>query len=184
MSALCMYIALAYYLAGRENRAGTGFVLQEAVPSSIFSWGKDIGFIIGGIALMVLGSNLLVESVSLLARQFGVSEAVIGLTVVAAGTSMPEFATSIVAALRRQPDVAVGNVVGSNIFNILGILGISSLITPLSAPGISMVDLSVMVLSAVLLLPLAWTGKILKRWEGGLLLLGYGLYLWWLWPSP
>ena len=156
---------------------------RETVPSSAGLWLKDLMFILGGIGLMVIGSKLLVDSVSLLARLIGVSEAVIGLTVVAAGTSMPELATSIVAALRRQPDVAVGNVVGSNIFNILGILGISSLITPLSAPGISRVDLSVMMAAAIILLPLAWTGMILKRWEGGLLVLGYGLYLYWLWPS-
>lgn len=183
VSALCVYTSLAYYLAKRESSAGAEFGTQGAVPASIGSWSKDIVFFMGGIALMVLGSKLLVNSVSLIARLLGVSEAVIGLTVVAAGTSMPELATSVVAALRRQPDVAVGNVVGSNIFNILGILGISSIITPLSAPGISMADLSVMVISAVLLLPLAWTGKILKRWKGGFLLLGYGLYLWWLWPS-
>jgi cation:H+ antiporter len=179
-SALGLYIALTYYLTIRANSGDMRS--HEPVPSSIGLWVKDILFILGGIAMMVLGSNLLVDSASLLARLIGVSEAVIGLTVVAAGTSMPELATSIVAALRRQPDVAVGNVVGSNIFNILGILGVSSLITPLSAPGISMVDLSVMMIAAVVLLPLAWTGMILKRWEGGLLLLGYALYLYWLWP--
>lgn len=183
VAALCIYIFLTYYLAKRESSAEAGFGTKVVAPLSIGAWLQDLVFIIGGVLLMVLGSNLLIDAVSQLARRFSVSEAIIGLTVVAAGTSMPELATSVVAALRRQPEVAVGNVVGSNIFNILGILGITSLITPLTAPGITMVDLSVMVLSAVLLLPLAWTGMIIKRWEGAFLILGYGLYLWWLWPK-
>lgn len=181
--ALCIYISLTYYLAMKESRAIAEPAIQQSGTESSGSWIKDILYILGGVALMVLGSKLLVDSVSHIARFAGVSETIIGLTVVSAGTSMPELATSVVAALKQQPDVAVGNVVGSNIFNILGILGISSLLTPLSAPGVSLVDLTVMVTVAVLLLPLAWTGKILNRWEGAFLLLGYGLYLWWLWPT-
>jgi cation:H+ antiporter len=183
VAALCAYTALAYYQAQKETGAVPEFGIPLAAPASVGTWSKDIVYIICGIAALLLGSKLFVDSASFIAHKVGVSEAVIGLTVVAAGTSMPELATSIVAAVRRQPDLAVGNVVGSNIFNILGIIGITAIITPLSAPGISMVDLSAMVIAAVLLLPLAWTGKILKRWEGLLLLSGYGLYLWWLWPS-
>lgn len=181
--ALGIYLSLTYYLAMKESGAIAGSEIQQSGSEFSGSWPKDIFYIIGGVALMVLGSKLLVDSVSHIARFAGISEAIIGLTVVSAGTSMPELATSVIAALKRQPDVAVGNVVGSNIFNILGILGISSLLTPLSAPGVSLVDLTVMVVVAVLLLPLAWTGKILTRWEGGFLLFGYGLYLWWLWPT-
>lgn len=177
---LVLYIALTYYLTIRVKSASLRAHEEEAEPNS--SWGKDIAFILGGIALMVLGSNLLVDNVSMIARVLGVSEAVIGLTVIATGTSLPELATSLVAACRRQPDIAVGNVVGSNIFNILGILGVTSLIAPLSAPGISTVDISAMLLTAVILLPLAWTGMKIERWEGALLLVGYGVYLWWLWP--
>ena len=176
---LCLYIALTYYLTIRVKSASLR-AHEEERPSG--SWIKDIAFILAGIALMVLGSNLLVDNVSIIARVLGVSEAVIGLTVIATGTSLPELATSIVAAFRRQPDIAVGNVVGSNIFNILGILGVTSLITPLSAPGISAVDRSAMMLAALVLLPLAWTGMKIERWEGALLLAGYGVYLWWLWP--
>lgn len=177
---LVLYIALTYYLTIRVSSASIR--AHEEEPTSSGSWLKDIAFILSGIALMVVGSNLLVNAVSLIARVVGVSEAVIGLTVIASGTSLPELATSVVAALRRQPDIAVGNVVGSNIFNILGILGVSSLITPLAAPGISSVDITAMMLAAVTLLPLAWTGMIVQRWEGVLLLTGYGVYLWWLWP--
>jgi cation:H+ antiporter len=181
--ALCIYISLEYYLAMKESGAIAEPEIQQSGTGSSGSLRKDILYIIGGVALMVLGSKLLVDSVSHIARFAGISESIIGLTVVSAGTSMPELATSVIAALKRQPDIAVGNVVGSNIFNILGILGISSLLTPISAPGVTLVDLTVMVVFSVLLLPLAWTGKILKRWEGCLLLFGYGLYLWWLWPS-
>lgn len=183
VSALCAYIALAYYQAQKKTIDSSEFASLGTEHLSIGTWAKDIVFIVSGIAALVVGSKLFVDSASFIAHTAGVSEAVIGLTVVAAGTSMPELVTSIVAAVKRQPDVAVGNVVGSNIFNLLGILGITSIITPLSAPGISMVDLSAMIISAFLLLPLAWTGKILKRWEGGLLLLGYGLYICWLWLS-
>lgn len=181
--ALCAYTAFAYYQAKKETGATSELGIPVPAPESVGAWPKDIFYIICGIAALVVGSRLFVNSASFIAHEVGVSEAVIGLTLVAAGTSMPELVTSIVAAVKKQPDVAVGNVVGSNIFNILGIMGVTSIITPLSAPGISLVDLSAMIISAVLLLPLAWTGKILKRWEGGLLLLGYCLYLWWLWPS-
>ena len=180
VAGLSLYVALTYYLTIRVSSASIRAHEEDEGPSG--SWLKDIAFILSGIALMVLGSNLLVDSVSIIARVLGVSEAVIGLTVIATGTSLPELATSVVAALRRQPDIAVGNVVGSNIFNILGILGASSLIAPLSAPGISTVDRSAMMLAAASLLPLAWTGMKIQRWEGALLLAGYGVYLWWLWP--
>jgi cation:H+ antiporter len=118
-----------------------------------------------------------------LAQTFGVSEAVIGLTIVAAGTSMPELATSLVAAIRRQPDIAVGNVVGSNVFNILGILGVASLAKPLHAPGVSMTDYGAMAVFSILLLPLLYTGRILHRVEGAILLGLYGIYLFMLWPK-
>ena len=89
---------------------------------------------------------------------------------------------SLIAALRRQPDIAVGNIVGSNLFNIFGILGVTGIIAPLSAPGISATDFIAMIVFSVLLLPLLWTGRTLHRIEGGLLLALYGLYLWHLWP--
>ena len=146
-------------------------------------WGLDLIFILGGLGILVAGSHLLVHHSIILARGLGVSEAVIGLTIIAAGTSMPELATSLVAAFRKQPDIAVGNIVGSNIFNILAILGISGLIKPLEANGITPLDYGVMVGFSLLLLPLLFTGRILSRMEGGVLLALYGGYLYLLWPK-
>ena len=96
---------------------------------------------------------------------------------------MPELATSLVAALRKEPDIAIGNVVGSNIFNILGILGVAAIVAPLHAPEISWLDLAAVNLFALLLLPLLYTGRVLHRLEGALLLALYGTYLFFLWPA-
>jgi cation:H+ antiporter len=180
---LIAYISFTYYMARREQQKSDETGIADIHPHPSRALLLDLVFIGSGIALMVKGSDLLVDSAVRIASLFGVSEAVIGLTLVATGTSLPELATSIVAAYRKFPEVAVGNVVGSNIFNILGIMGVTSLVTPLSAPGIGSIDLAAMFVAAVLLLPLAWTGKILSRWEGLALLAGYGGYLWWLWPS-
>lgn len=153
------------------------------LPAVSGHWGKDIAFIVGGLGVLVLGSHLLVEHSVALASQFGVSEAVIGLTIVAAGTSMPELATSLVAAVRKQPDIAVGNVVGSNVFNILGILGLSSVVSPLHAPGVSTLDVVTMIVFTVLLIPLLYTGRLLHRLEGFVLLGSYCLYVVTRWPQ-
>lgn len=181
-----LLIAYLYYsirLARKEVSEDIEKQFQEGVPSRSNSLFRDLLFIGGGLLLLVTGSRLLVVSATDIARFMGISEAVIGLTVIAAGTSMPELATSIVAAFRRQPDIAVGNVIGSNIFNILGILGAASIANPLSAIGITGLDLWVMVAFSVALLPLLYTDLKLQRWEGALLLLGYGAYLWTLWPA-
>ena len=181
--ALVAYIGFTVWMA----KKGTSFEIeqqfQDGVPSQSRSPYRDVLFIGGGLFLLVAGSRLLVVSATDIARLIGISEAVIGLTIIAAGTSMPELATSVVAALRRQPDIAVGNVVGSNIFNVLGILGVASTVKPLSATGITQLDLWVMVAFSIALLPLLYTDLKLQRWEGGMLLFGYGAYLWLLWPS-
>lgn len=182
VSLLIAYMSFTYIMARREQQRCEVIAVTEVHPQSSRSVLLDLLFVGGGVALMVEGSNLLVDSAVSIASLLGVSEAVIGLTLVATGTSLPELATSIVATYRKSPEVAVGNVVGSNIFNILGILGTTALVTPLSAPGVRSVDLAVMLLATLMLLPLAISGKILSRWEGLLLLLGYGGYLWWLWP--
>jgi cation:H+ antiporter len=147
-------------------------------------WLKPAALAFGGLFLLVVGSRFLVGGSIDLARVLGVSEAVIGLTIVAAGTSMPELATSALAALRRQADVAIGNVLGSNIYNILGIGGVTALIAPTAVPA-EMVrfDLPVMIAASAGLLLLLWTGRRLSRREGALLFALYGVYVWWLWPA-
>lgn len=148
------------------------------------TWRRIFMLIVSGLLLLALGSTLLVKSASTIASTMGVSDAVIGLTIVAAGTSMPELATSLVAAIKKQPDIAIGNVVGSNVYNSLCILGISSIIHPLSSAGITRLDIIFMVGLSLLLWPIVWTKRLLERWEGALLVIAYGLYLWAILPSP
>jgi len=182
-TALVAYTGFTIWLAKKEVSAEIERQFQDGVPSQSKSLYIDLFFIVCGLLLLVAGSRLLVVSATDIARLIGISEAVIALTIIAAGTSMPELATSLVAALRHQPDIAVGNVVGSNIFNILGIIGVSSIAKPLSATGITGLDLCVMVAFSIALLPMMYTELKLQRWEGGLLLVGYVVYLWVLWPS-
>ena len=125
--------------------------------------------VLGGLALLVVGAGWFVEAAVAFAKALGISELVVGLTIVAAGTSAPEVATSIMATLRGERDIAVGNVVGSNTFNILGVLGASSLVaqTPIGvAPSVLNFDLPVMTAVAVATLPIFFTGRRIARWEG------------------
>ena len=140
----------------------------------------NIALAIGGLVLLVLGARWFVDGATQLARSFGLSELIIGLTIVAAGTSMPEVATSIVAALRGERDIAVGNVVGSNIFNLLAVLGLTAVVAPgegvAVARGMVTVDLPFMVAVAVTCLPIFFTGHTIARWEGVVFLAYYGVY--------
>jgi cation:H+ antiporter len=179
---LLVYIVFTVFMARKDETIAADLSLGQALPEKSRSPIFDLAFIALGLILLVAGSRLLVLSAVSIARFAGISEAVIGLTIVAAGTSMPELATSLVAALRRQPDIAVGNVVGSNIFNILGILGLSSLIRPIIPVDIVARDLWIMTGFALILLPMLRTDLTLKRWEGGLLLGCFAAYLWMLWP--
>ncbi len=131
----------------------------------------------------MLGSHWLVDAAVAFARHFGVSEMVIDLTLIAAGTSLPEVATSLLAALRGERDIAVGNVVGSNIFNILGVLGVSASVAPadlMVAPAMLNFDLPLMVAVALACLPIFYTGACIARWEGGVFLGYYLIYTTWL----
>ncbi|WP_300337285.1 calcium/sodium antiporter [Accumulibacter sp.] len=142
-------------------------------------WVVQALLVLGGLFLLVAGSNWLVDAAVTLARQLGMSELVVGLTIVAAGTSLPEVATSIMAAARGQRDIAVGNVVGSNLFNILAVLGISASVAPgdlVVAPSLLAFDLPVMVAVAVACLPIFFTGHLIARWEGALFLAYYAAY--------
>jgi cation:H+ antiporter len=142
-------------------------------------WWWDVLLVLGGLAVLVLGSRLLVTSAVEIARALGVSELVIGLTIVAAGTSLPEVATSVIASLRGERDIAVGNVVGSNVFNLLAVLGLASLVSPNGiavAPEALHFDIPVMLAVAVACLPIFATGREIARWEGGLFFAYYIAY--------
>ena len=137
---------------------------------------------LGGLALVVLGGQLLVGGAVTLARELGVSETIIGLSLVAIGTSLPELATSIIAAIRRESDLAFGNIVGSNIYNILGIGGVTALLAPSQVPDeITGGSNFVLLAASLLVVAIAYTGMRISRREGALLLFGYAAYLIWLW---
>ncbi len=148
----------------------------------------DLLLVAVGIAMLVFGAGMLVDSASAIARALGVSELVIGLTVVAGGTSAPELATSLVAVWRGRSDLGVGNILGSCVFNVLGILGITALVAPVEVPReVFLFDLPVMILTAVACLPIMFTGHRISRWEGVLLTAGFLTYTIMLfagWPFP
>lgn len=156
-----------------------GIVKNKKQSSIIF----QISLIVVGCALLVLGSNWLVKGAVELAKYFGISELVIGLTIVAAGTSLPEVATSVLAAIKGEKDIAVGNVVGSNIFNILSVLGLTSIVAPngISVSSAAMnFDIPIMLAVSIACLPIFFTGNSISRWEGAVFLgyyIAYILYL-------
>jgi len=164
--------------ASREAAAAAGG--ENAVPApgpTARMWAVNLAYVAAGLGLLVLGSAWFVESSMAIARMMGVSELVIGLTIVAAGTSMPEVATSIIATVRGERDIAVGNVVGSNIYNILAVLGFAALLSPAGvgvAPAALDFDIPVMLAAAVACLPIFFTGHLIARWEGWLF---FGYYV-------
>lgn len=181
------YTAASIFIAKRTATPRVEEQYQDEVAAISSGTGPSLGkmtlFIIGGLAVLIAGSRAFVIGASDLARMWGVSEALIGLTIVSIGTSLPELASSLIAAVRKQADIAVGNIIGSNIFNILAIGGVASVVKPITAPGIASLDLWVMIAMALAFLFVAFTGFVIRRWEGVLLLIGYCGYLAWLWPK-
>lgn len=164
----------------KQQQAGQ--IEEEPAPQIVKQqnlW-LSIVFVLLGLTMLVVGSNLFVDAASRVAYTLGVSEGVVGLTIVAGGTSLPELATSVVAARKGQSALAIGNVIGSNVFNILFILGLTATITPLDIDDITIVDMSVMLLSVVMVWLFSRTRYTVERWEGGLLVLLYLVYLGWL----
>ncbi|MBB5351817.1 Ca2+/Na+ antiporter [Haloferula luteola] len=143
---------------------------------------KALGWIVLGLIVLALGSRVLVENAVVVARGLGVSEAIIGLTIIAAGTSMPELATSAVGAWRGQSDIAMGNVIGSNIFNLLFVMGLAACIHPITGVAVRGVDSVFFVLTAAWLWWAAWTGRTVGRGEGAGCLVIYAAYLLLMWP--
>ena len=177
------YTAFVIVQSRKENKAVEREYAQEFGAAAKSAWDShraaQIGLIAAGLVLLVLGSNCLVEAAIAFAKYLGVSEMVIGLTIVAAGTSLPEVATSILAAIRGERDIAVGNVVGSNTFNILGVLGVSGLVAPTALtvpPAMLAFDIPVMIAVALACLPIFFTANLIARWEGALFLGYYAAY--------
>lgn len=182
VAGIVVYTIVNIILARKEKNPEVDVEFKKGLESKL-GVTISIVFMIVGLGLLILGANLFVQSAIAIAKLFHLSDAVIGLTIVAVGTSIPELITSIVAAYKKEADIAIGNVVGSNIFNILSILGITAIIIPISSAGISYVDLGIMLIAAIVLFPLSRTGFSITRWEGAILLAGYVVYIYHLIPK-
>lgn len=185
-SGIIVYTVFLIRQSRRESQAVQAEYAQEygdKEPLSPKTVLKDSALILLGLSLLVLGSKWLVDGAVAVAQRLGVSDLIIGLTIVAAGTSLPELATSVVASLRGERDIAVGNVVGSNLFNLLAVLGLAGMVSP---GGIAVshqalrVDMPVMIAVAAVCLPIFFSGSRISRREGTLLLAGYIAYTAWL----
>ncbi|MCB1151152.1 sodium:calcium antiporter, partial [bacterium] len=184
--AAVLLAGMAAYLvwAVRGERAADGDAAElraaeaDVLPPRLLSAAGIAASLGLGLPLLILGARLLVDGATRLALALGASETAVGLTVVAVGTSLPELTVSVIASLKRQPDVAVGNILGSNIFNVLFILGVTALVRPLPLdPRILAADRWVLLATALLLTVFLTTGRRLSRGEGAALLLGYGAYV-------
>ncbi len=194
-------LLLAVILMGNDVSRSDGFVLlaffalfmvytfrvalqkgngeNASVVAPVNVW-KSLLYVVAGLGGLIIGSNLFVDSASDVARQLDISEGVIGLTIVAGGTSLPELATSVVAARKGQSAIAIGNVIGSNVFNILFILGLTATVSPMAVQGITVVDLSVMLVSILMVWAFSYTKYTVARWEGAVLTLAFMAYMGWL----
>lgn len=179
---ICAYSAFSIHMSRKGNRSpldkSSGSIPGRS-RNHLRRWFMDIALVFGGLVFLVAGSRWLVEGASAIAKALGISELVIALTIVAAGTSLPEIATSVVASIRGERDIAVGNVVGSNIFNICAALGITGIVAPAGVIVSSQAlrfDIPVMIAVSVACLPIFFTGCIISRWEGLLFLFYYVAY--------
>jgi len=182
IAGVILLVGLATYIvtAFRSERSGP---VETATPDPVATTGilRPALLAVVGIAITIVGARLLVSGAIDLARGLGVSDALIGLTIVAVGTSLPELVTAVIAALRRQGDIAFGNVIGSNIYNILGILGATALVHPIPVPAeIAAFDIWVMLAATLTLIVLAFTGWRISRREGVAMLAAYAAYTGWL----
>ncbi len=184
VAGLLIYIWFLVWQSRKESaEVRDEYAKEFGFRGNATSWLANVGFVLGGLALLILGARWLVASAVSMAQDLGVSELVIGLTIVAAGTSLPEVVTSVIASLRGERDIAVGNVVGSNLFNTMGVLGLSSIVAPTGmevSAAVIRFDLPIMIVAAFACLPILFTGGIISRLEGALLLayyVAYTLYL-------
>lgn len=171
LAGLIGYLVCAYLQPGDAAEDNVDSTVPKSIPVSVL-------WVVGGLVLLIFGARFLVMGATNIARDFGLSEAFIGLTIVAVGTSLPELATSIIAAFRKQSEIAIGNIVGSNIFNVLGILGVTALITPVPVEVRFLTfDLPVMIAASVLFAVLLLTQPIVGRLLGVGLLILYVVYV-------
>jgi cation:H+ antiporter len=175
---LVLLAGLAAYLLHAWRHSGEAAPAAEAAMLPMPVW-RALLFVLLGLGALIFGARFLVDGAVSIARGLGISEAFIGLTIVAIGTSLPELATSLVAALRRQSEIAIGNIVGSNIFNVLGILGVTAVIAPIPvAPRFAGFDLPVMLVVSAVLTALLLLRPTIGRVAGAGLLVAYGAYVW------
>jgi cation:H+ antiporter len=171
------YTAGAYFLSkGGESKEVEDEYSEAVTPSGRAAW-VDALFVVGGLVALVFGANIFVDGSVTIARVAGLSEAVIGLTIVAIGTSLPELATSVVASYRDEADISFGNAIGSNVFNVLGVLGIAAMISPIPAEGIRSLDIGVFLGTVIILWAMLGRDYLLDRFEGIILLTGYVIYI-------
>lgn len=185
VAALAAYVVYSYREDRRKTqkeKAETAAHIQEDTEGALpLSLNRALIYTVAGLVFLAVGATFLVEGATSIARGFGISESIIGLSLVAVGTSLPELATGVVAAMRKHTDIIIGNIVGSNIFNILFILGLSAMITPVDvSPQIARVDMWVMLGVSVLLAIVLKTGHKITRAEGGFLVALYAGYMGWL----
>lgn len=171
---------LAFMWVTLRGAKGSHAIEQEQAAPRGYSVLKSVGLLVLGLACLVVGSNIFVDGATSVAQTLGVSEAVIGLTIVAGGTSLPELATSVVAARKGNSGIAIGNVLGSNVLNILLILGAAGLICPMQVQGITLVDFAMMSGSVLLLWLFSYTKLTVARWEGAVLTVLFLAYMAWL----
>lgn len=171
---------LAFMWVTLRGAKGSHAIEQEQAAPRGYSVLKSVGLLVLGLACLILGSNIFVDGATTVAQSLGVSEAVIGLTIVAGGTSLPELATSVVAARKGNSGIAIGNVLGSNVLNILLILGAAGLICPMQVQGITLVDFAMMTISVLLLWLFSYTKLTVARWEGAVLTVLFFGYMAWL----
>lgn len=182
ITGLIAYVFFSILLARKEKSPVIDKEFEEGLKSK---FGIPISIILTalGLGLLILGASLFVQGAVAVAKLLKMSDTVIGLTIIALGTSLPELITSIVASIKNETDIAIGNIVGSNIFNILGIIGVIALITPINSGAITNVDWGALLFCAIILLPLSKTRFKISRFEGALLFSGYVIYIYYLIPK-
>ena len=172
---MCFFIIFLYYLyeVARKSREK----ISEVDKNQKYSTGKSILFTMGGLAGIIIGGEVVVRNSMQIAKEFGLSDTLIGMTIVSLGTSLPELITCVTATLKKQSDIAIGNIVGSNIFNTLFVLGTSSIISPLVLEGKMFIDVMFMIVYTFILLIFSILHQKVVRWEGAVLILSYVIYL-------